>query len=403
MPEGANRVKQASGRCASVQPLPAKPLTSRYNPLMYSATLHNADISQWQKFQNPQQIIQANQLDEVLPALHAIETAVNQQNLYAVGFISYEASSAFDPALQTYPPTDFPLLWFGLFDSVQTITIPPPSQKGFQLGDWQPSLDWETYQQGIAGIKQQIRAGNSYQVNYTFRYYAPFSGDPYQLFSALQSAQPTQYGAYLNIGDYAICSASPELFFTLDGRQFLSRPMKGTVARGNTPVQDQAQADWLRQSEKNRAENVMIVDMIRNDVGRVAEIGSVQVPALFTIESYPTVWQMTSTVTAQTEVRVSELFQALFPCASITGAPKVRTMEIIRDLEGLPRQIYTGTIGFIAPKRQVQFNVAIRTVLVDLNAGIAEYGVGGGIVWDSTAETEYEECHLKARLLTQLI
>ena len=175
--------------------------------------------------------------------------------------------------------------------------------------------------------------------------------------------------------------------------------MKGTAARGRTAAEDRANARWLYRSEKNRAENVMIVDMIRNDLGRIARTGSVRVPRLYAVEKYPTVWQMTSTVEARTTASLPEILRALFPCASITGAPKVKTMEIIAAIETTPRNIYTGAIGFFGPDRRARFNVAIRTTLIDKTASIAEYGVGGGIVWDSTVEEEYEECLTKAKII----
>ncbi|MDP5016693.1 MAG: chorismate-binding protein, partial [Dolichospermum sp.] len=225
-------------------------------------------------------------------------------------------------------------------------------------------------------------------------------GNAWELFLKLVQAQKADYGAYVDIDNFAICSASPELFFRLDDNQLTSLPMKGTAARGLTLVTDNDIANQLHLSEKNRAENVMIVDMIRNDMGRVANINTVKVPSLFNVEKYPTVWQMTSTVTATTTASISEIMGALFPCASITGAPKTRTMQIIRELENTPRRIYTGCIGFISPQRQAQFNVAIRTVLIDQENNQAEYGVGGGIVWDSVSSDEYQECQIKAQVLT---
>ncbi len=213
------------------------------------------------------------------------------------------------------------------------------------------------------------------------------------------AAQDPPYGAFLDTGEWVICSASPELFFRLDGARIECRPMKGTAARGRTQAEDLAQARALQASEKERAENVMIVDMVRHDLGRVAQTGSVKVDRLFEVERYPTIWQMTSTVEAQTEAGLGDIFRALFPPASITGAPKVRTMQIIAELERLPRRLYTGTIGFLAPGRRAQFNVAIRTLLVNRPTGCAEYGVGSGITWDSDPEAEWQECRTKARIL----
>ena len=227
-----------------------------------------------------------------------------------------------------------------------------------------------------------------------------FSGGEWDFFLNLAQTQ-NKYAAYIDTGRYVICSASPELFFKLDGNKIYSHPMKGTAKRGRTTLEDKEQAEWLHNSLKNRAENVMIVDMIRNDLGRIAEIGSVQVPELFTIEKYPTLFQMTSTVQAKTNASLDEIFSALFPCASITGAPKVSTMNIIAELETTPRKIYTGSIGYISPNRKAQFNVAIRTALIDRENKTAEYGVGGGIVWDSTSADEYSEALLKARVLTE--
>jgi para-aminobenzoate synthetase / 4-amino-4-deoxychorismate lyase len=196
-----------------------------------------------------------------------------------------------------------------------------------------------------------------------------------------------------------ICSASPELFFSLRDRQILSKPMKGTAVRGRTLDEDEANARGLYESEKNRAENVMIVDMIRNDLGRIAQPGSVVVTKLFDVEKYATVWQMTSTVEAVTTASLPDILKALFPCASITGAPKVKTMEIISALETTPRNVYTGAIGFFSPERYARFSVAIRTTLLDTVSNRAQYGVGGGIVWDSTAGEEYEECLNKAKIV----
>jgi len=367
--------------------------------------LHDAATRQWLAFQTPRVICQADRLDEVLPQLRRVEALVGQ-GLHAAGFLSYEAAPAFDPALTAQPPADFPLLWFGLYAPPAVIQLPPPeADRLAQAPDaWTPSVTPPAYTAAIAAIKDHIARGDTYQVNYTLRLRAPFTDDPWALFLRLADAQRADYGAYLDLGRWVIASASPELFFRLTGSHLEARPMKGTAARGRTLAEDEAQAAWLSASAKNRAENVMIVDMLRNDLGRVADLGSVAVPALFTLERYPTVWQMTSTVTAQTSAAFTDIFRALFPCASITGAPKPRTMRLIRNLESGPRRLYTGAIGYLAPQqagrpRQAQFNVAIRTVVVDRSSGQAEYGVGGGIVWDSDADDEYAEALLKANVL----
>jgi para-aminobenzoate synthetase/4-amino-4-deoxychorismate lyase len=356
------------------------------------------DREHWLHFHHPHKIILSESLDTVIPALSELERLVEENGWYAAGFLSYESASAFDPALPSKPIGGFPYLWFGLYPKPNPVDLPAPRTLTEPL-NWQPTIDRDQYNIAIAKIKAYIAQGKTYQVNYTMRIQADFSGSTWEFFVQLAQHQ-NNHAAYIDTGRYVICSASPELFFQRDGNTVTSRPMKGTVKRGRTLPEDQAQSDWLRCSEKNRAENVMIVDMIRNDLGRIAQPGSVQVPELFCTERYPTLWQMTSTVTGQTHASITNICRALFPCASITGAPKVSTMHIIHELETTPRKVYTGSIGYIAPNRKAIFNVAIRTVLVDRETQRAEYGVGGGIVWDSTSENEYEEALLKADILT---
>ncbi len=358
-------------------------------------------FGQWWRFRQPVAVITAVQPDEVMTALQAVETAVAEHTLYAAGYLCYEAAAAF--ALETHPlpPDSLPLLWFGLYRQPEIVPPPDSAAANYCLGAWQPALDEVAYQSAIARIKEYIAAGHTYQVNYTFPLRAPFAGDDWALFGQLFQAQQCAYAAYVDLGRYAICSASPELFFARNGIEMWSKPMKGTAVRGRTLAEDEAQMAWLRQSEKNRAENVMIVDMIRNDLGRVAEIGSVHVPHLFQVERYPTLLQMTSTVTARTQAPFSQVVAQMFPCASITGAPKHRTMQIIRELEPQARGVYTGSIGVLTPDGRTQFNVAIRTVLIDRQQGQATYHVGSGIVWDSQAEEEWAECRLKSEVLTR--
>lgn len=364
--------------------------------------IHDASRQCWLHFHNPRRIISAHRVEEVIPALNAIEKTVNKDGLYAAGFIAYEASPAFDPSLVVNRNGSFPLIWFGIYNQPGQLRFPAARKCcPDQLLTWRASLTQNAYHDAINKIKKNIEEGDTYQVNFTYRLTSPFIGDPWEYFIELVKAQNTRYGAFVNTEEWSICSASPELFFHLDGNKLSSRPMKGTASRGLTLRDDIKQAQWLHHSEKNRAENVMIVDMVRNDMGRIACTGSVQVSSLYDIEKYPTVWQMTSTVTAETKAGLSEILKALFPPASITGAPKSRTMQIIAELETSPRRIYTGSIGFIGPDRKAQFNVAIRTVLVDKIKGQAEYGVGGGIVWDSTETIEFEECQTKAKILTE--
>lgn len=359
------------------------------------------------RFHQLQDLVVAHSPDTVLENLARIESAVNEQGYFAAGFIAYEAAPAFDPALNTRTDAagSMPLLWFGLFQERELVSgaeIAAISQGlTYNLDEWRPSISRHAYGEAIDHIQEAIAAGETYQVNFTLRLRAAFRGAALAFFVDLIQAQRPNYAAFIETADFAVCSASPELFFTLDDHTLTSKPMKGTAARGLTQTADKAQSDWLRHSAKNRAENVMIVDMIRNDIGRVAEIGTVTVPELFTVERYPTLWQMTSTVSGQTRASIREILMALFPCASISGAPKVSTMDIIADLEQEPRRLYTGTVGYFGPGRQAQFNVAIRTAVINKQADEAVYGVGGGIVWDSITGDEYEECQVKARILTE--
>jgi para-aminobenzoate synthetase / 4-amino-4-deoxychorismate lyase len=353
----------------------------------------------WLAFEKPVDIVRTDEADKVRMCLARIDEAVDK-GLFAAGSIAYEAASGFDKALRTHKLTGIPLLWFGLYRDAKELRDLPAADRRFEVGTWKMSISEPEYQSAIERIKRYIHAGDTYQVNYTTRLRAPFSGDPYALFVSLCRAQRARNCAFVSFDRHSICSASPELFFELDGNRVASRPMKGTIQRGLTYEADLANAKALAESAKNRAENVMIVDMIRNDLGRVADAGSVRVSNAYEIERYPTVYQMTSTVEARTKASVGDIMAALFPCASVTGAPKVRTMEIISELEKEPRGVYCGAIGYAAPGRKARFNVAIRTVVVDCEAGRAEYGVGGGIVWESEAADEYKECLAKASVLT---
>ncbi len=363
--------------------------------------LHDAERGVWLRFDAPREVIAVHDLKEVVPALARVGKAVSA-GVAAVGFVAYEAAPALDPALKVRPDPDFPLLWFALFDTYsEHPDLPSASTSGSALPEhWIPTLDAEAYAEAMRAVKTAIREGETYQINLTYRIVAECPPSPWKAFLQLAEAQRCAYGAYLEAGDWILCSASPELFLQRDDRTIASRPMKGTAARGPDSRRDLASRDRLLASEKERAEHLMIVDMVRNDLGRVADPGSVQVPDLLTAERYPTVWQLTSTVRATTDATLPALFQALFPPASITGAPKRRTMELIAALENTPRRVYTGTIGFLLPGGRAQFNVAIRTLLCNRRTGRAEYGVGGGIVWDSETAAERRECELKARILS---
>jgi len=368
-----------------------------------SALIRDPVTGGWMRFRRPVEVVSALAIDGVLPGLARINEAVERRGLVAVGLIAYEAAPAFDCAFQVHPPVnELPLLNFGLFEKPTEESDSLFEDLGsFSVGKWSASQSEEDYRRSVGRVRDHIALGDTYQVNYTFRLRAPFEGDPRALFLDLVRSQPSSFAAYLDIGGRAVCSASPELFFRLDGDKLVCRPMKGTQRRGWDPESDREFESRLAASSKDRAENAMIVDMVRNDIGRVAEVGSVEVTSSFDIERHPTVFQMTSTVEAKTAAPVSEVIAALFPFASVTGAPKVRTMELINELESDPRGVYTGAIGVIGPGRQARFSVAIRTAVVDREAGSVEYGVGSGVVWDSDADDEYRECVLKARVLSE--
>jgi para-aminobenzoate synthetase/4-amino-4-deoxychorismate lyase len=372
--------------------------------------LREPGSQRWLEFRNPCAVIETTQLDEVRPCLELIQREVESQGLHAVGFVAYEAAPAFDRALTTRASEGVPLVWFGLFPppkAIESLAAPQSfsSLLPCDLQEWQPSIDQAGYEATIDGIREAIARGETYQVNYTFRLRQTLPADKSPgeyaaaMFARMAATQPSPYAALVETDELVIASASPELFFELDDDTIITRPMKGTTPRGLSCADDIAASRQLTASEKNRAENAMIVDMMRNDLGRVAHKGTVLVSDLFQVDRYPTLWQMTSSVTAQTGASLYEIFAALFPCASITGAPKASTMGIIARCETSPRHIYTGAIGHIAPERKAIFSVAIRTVVVDKRKLLAEYGIGGGVVWDSTPQGEYLESLLKAAIL----
>lgn len=360
--------------------------------------LRDSTTSEWLTFSEPVDVLLAKSPQDVLTVLSEVERRVNEEALFAVGFVCYEAAAGFDATLVTRSGCQLPLLCFGLFRNPgRSKSLPTVAGNSDSSLTWTISRSRDAYRQSIDAIKQQIALGNTYQINYTVRQETSGINDSWALFIAIATDAP--FAAYIECEHHVIVSASPELFFSLDGEHLLAKPMKGTAGRGLTSSEDVLLRNDLHQSAKNRAENVMITDMLRSDIGRIAAPGSVKVPALLEIEKYPTVWQMTSTVSARTAAPVAAIFQALFPCASVTGAPKVSSMKIIAQLESTARGIYTGAIGFMAPGRRAQFSVAIRTALIDKRTGDGVYGVGGGIVWDSDSDEEYQECQAKTRIL----
>ncbi|CUH53137.1 aminodeoxychorismate synthase component I [Shimia marina] len=350
-------------------------------------------------FSAPEHVISVTDPKEVPLAFDVLSQA-QEAGFWLAGYASYELGYVLEPRLRRMLPKSrrLPLMQFGVFKAPQAAAA-LPAPEGFELEAFEPRWSGATYRSAFDRVHDYIGAGDIYQANLTFPMDAQIEGDPEALYAALVARQPVGHGALVQQeGLPTLLSRSPELFFRTDAQgRIETRPMKGTQPRSEDAVEDARRRDWLVNDEKNRAENLMIVDLLRNDISRVAQPGSVHVPKLFEIESYATVHQMTSTVAAQLKdgVTLSDILQALFPCGSITGAPKLRAMQILRDLEPWPRDIYCGTIGWAAPDGRSDFNVAIRTLMVE--AGRAVLNVGGGVVWDSTAPSEYEEALWKAR------
>jgi para-aminobenzoate synthetase/4-amino-4-deoxychorismate lyase len=360
----------------------------------------------------PVGVLEATRAGEVVETLAAAEAA-SGRGLWVAGFVAYEAAPGLDPALTVRqrdpgdPFASLPLAWFAMFERAEETDLAFPRDGRPETGEaWVATTRPARYETSIARIRALIARGETYQVNHTIRLRSHLDGDPRGLYRDLCFAQRGAFAAYLDLGRYRIASASPELFFERRSDRIVTRPMKGTAPRGRWPAEDREVAEALLASVKDRAENAMIVDLLRNDLGRIARPGTVTWTDAFDAERYETVWQLTTTVSATLAAGagLAEIFRALFPSGSVTGAPKVRTMEIIHELEDTPRGVYCGAMGYLAPAGSAgpdaRFSVAIRTVTVDTSTGTAEYGVGGGITWDSAAGAEYEETVAKAKVLT---
>lgn len=341
---------------------------------------------------------------EVGPVLRELDRVTSAGN-WAFGFVAYEAASGLDPALVTAPPSpDLPLVWFGITAVPPRRVASPPPGGAFTSGRWRCATSAAEHAAAVASIRSSIAAGEFYQCNLTTRLHAGFAGDPATLYAKLAQAQRGRFHAQLDCGRHVVLSASPELFVEVRGRTARMSPMKGTTARHSSPQADALAIASLRASPKEQAENVMIVDLVRNDLSRVGRTGSVVVEELCRVESYPTVHQLVSDVRVdlRDEVDLAALFAAIFPAGSVTGAPKARAMAAIRALEGSPRGVYCGAVGWIAPPAQsvrARFGVAIRTVSLDRATGTATYGAGGGITWSSEAAAEWRELQAKVRVL----
>ncbi len=363
-------------------------------------------------FRDPVEVVSAVTSPEVRPALRRLEAAAGE-GLWAAGWIGYEAWSGLEPHAGTRAAGERPLLRFGLF--TEPVPTPPPDgaprapdapstapdASAPEIGPWAAEWDERDHARRVDAIRRGIGRGDVYQVNLTFRLRSRVTGSPDAVYRRLLRAQGRSYGGHVALGGRHVLSASPELFLLRRGRILETRPMKGTIGRGRWPSEDRARAAALARSEKDRAENAMIVDLLRNDLGRVCTFGSVEVPSAFRVESYRTVHQMTSTVRGRLreDADLERIFEALFPCGSVTGAPKLAAGEFIRRLESSPREAYCGAVGMIVPGGDLVFNVAIRTLQWEVGTGDAVYGTGGGVTWDSSPRGEYAEALRKAEVL----
>ena len=351
-------------------------------------------------FTKPIKELKTKNLDQVEALLREVE-AYQEKGFYAVGYVSYEAAPAFEKKFAVHPAPLLGeyLLYFTIHEEVETLPFPEDYEDVDLPANWKEEVEAPAYQEAIETIHHHIRQGDTYQVNYTVQLSQELKSDPFAIYNRLVVEQKAHYNAFIQHDDVSILSISPELFFEQDDRLLTTRPMKGTTRRGLTNQADLQEAAWLKADPKNRAENMMIVDLLRNDMNRISEIGSEQVTRLCQVEQYSTVWQMTSTIESRlrSEIDLVQTFRALFPCGSITGAPKISTMEIIQKTEKAPRGVYCGTIGILLPRGKRIFNVAIRTL--QMQGGQAIYGVGGGITWDSKWESEYQETKQKSAVL----
>ena len=360
-------------------------------------------------FARPVAVVRADAADEVRPALARIADA-GARGLHAAGYLGYEAGLALEPrtaSLAVKGAGGPPLLWFGLFDRVElvdrdAVAARLPDAGGAHALPPVPGIAAGDYREGVSRVLELIAAGDIYQANLSFRARVRFEGHPLALFAGLRARAAAGWGGALFTGEHWLLSASPELFFACRGGRLTARPMKGTARRGGDPSADRAAAAALAADPKARAENLMIVDLTRNDLSRVSVPGTVAVPALWSVETYPTVHQMTSTVEAALTpgLGAADVLAAAFPCGSITGAPKIRAMQVIAALEGTPRRAYTGSMGWIAPEGDAAFNVLIRTLSVVDGKDEAEMGLGAGIVADSLAAAEWAECLDKGAFVT---
>lgn len=367
-------------------------------------------------FSDPIEEIDCYEPGGIWNCFEKIEKAL-ASNYFLAGFLSYELGYFLDDVGEYRYDKITPLIWLGVFDGCKVydslnlwdlervLKRTDSYSRDYWLKGLKANVDKDEYVEDIDRVKEYIKDGDIYQANYTFKLEYDIFGNIPSLFLDLNKRQRVSYSAYIKQGNRRILSLSPELFFRREGRQMTNKPMKGTIKRSNNTIEDLDNKKYLENSDKNRAENLMIVDLVRNDLGRICEMGSVNVPRLFEVEEYETVYQMTSTICGvlRDNTKWVDIFKGLFPCGSVTGAPKIRSMQIINELEKAERGVYTGAVGFISPKHEAVFNIPIRTLAIDTETGRGDLGIGSGIVVDSKGPSEYEECILKAKYFTDLV
>ncbi|MBN9668780.1 aminodeoxychorismate synthase component I [Labrenzia aggregata] len=363
-------------------------------------------------FEEPSEVVACTRLEEVAASLARLEEA-QAAGFYCAGFLAYELGFAFEEKLRRrFRETGDPLVWFGLYEKCRQIDLEETKRLLKRAANGQTAMverpdfdmDRAAYGKAFDKVRTHLAKGDIYQVNLTMRARLKSSGPPEALFLDLLNRQPVEFAAFVKTEDRTVLSLSPELFLERRGRRLWTRPMKGTAPRGRTGSEDNRIARDLQKDPKQRSENTMIVDLMRNDLSRIAETGSVRVTKLCEVERYKSLHQMTSTIEAEVpeETGFAKIVERLFPCGSITGAPKLSAMQIAHDLETGPRGVYTGSIGYLAPGGDFRLNVAIRT-LVLRDDGTGEAGTGSGVVFDSGAAPEYDECVLKLKFMSEAV
>jgi para-aminobenzoate synthetase/4-amino-4-deoxychorismate lyase len=365
-----------------------------------NCVLFKKDKNLFYLFHDPAEIVRCRD-ENIYEKLLYIEEKTCE-GFYAAGFVSYEGAGSFDPKFKVRKNQISESLWFGIYRKRDIINVSEFFED--KRTEWNPGwkipLTYEEYEEKIEFIKNKIKNGDIYQLNFTFLMNSEISESPLDIFSSYFASLDSPYSAFIETDEFSVLSSSPELFFSLENDIITSKPMKGTIKRGLNLREDEINRKILSGSEKDQAENVMILDMMRNDCSKICDRTGVKAEKIFEIEKYSRVFQMTSTVKCRTESSVAEIFAALFPCASITGAPKMKAMEYIEQTEISERGVYTGVIGYIEPGRKALFNVAIRTLYIDKKKNLGYFGTGGGIVWDSEPELEFNECISKSLVVT---